>query len=209
MRRFFSLMAFALAGPLVSSPAVAADETQEPRQVFRVEIAGQIHRVPEGDPLPLQGTFTDPTVKITAEPFREFTYGGMSFRYPKQFTFEAEVEGDGNRNWTLSGNDFKIMAFVLPDDVSADAYAAAIVAQFGEENCTVSEFKSDLPGAEEQGTQIKVNVAGHAMTMDVIELPTEKGSRLLVLQDSPTAAGARSKEAQATMKELKATFQLQ
>jgi len=208
MRRFLSLMAFALVGPLASSPAVAADETQEPRLVFRVEIAGQTHRVPEGDPLPLQGTFTDPTLKITAEPFREFTYGGMSFRYPAQFTFEAEVGEEDAKNWTLSGNDCKIMAFDLAEKLSAAAYAAAIVEQFGAENCTVSEFKCDLPGAGEQGTRIKVHVVGHAMTMDVIELPTEKGSRLLVLQDSPTAAGARSKEAQATLKELKATFQL-
>ena len=53
------------------------------------------------------------------EPHRVFPYGGVAFRYPRAFTFEASLDDADLRSWTLSGNDFKVMYFVFAVRVTA------------------------------------------------------------------------------------------
>src|SRR6188508_2535975 len=92
----------------LGSGVYASDETREPPAKYRLEVDGKAYAIAEGEALKLTGTLTDPTVKLLVEPYREFAHGGVTFLYPRSFTFEADLQDADAKNWTLSGNDFKI-----------------------------------------------------------------------------------------------------
>src|SRR5690349_4597241 len=76
-----------------SQPASADDETKEPKLGFTVRVGSTELHLSEGDQLPAKGTFTDPSVSVTVDPERVFTHAGLSFAYPRNFSFEAELDG--------------------------------------------------------------------------------------------------------------------
>jgi len=189
-----------------SIAARAADENREPPLKYRCEVGGKIFTLADGEPLKLSGVGADPTITVRPEPFREFPYGGVKFRYPSNFTFEADTADAETKHWTLSGNDFKIMYFVIQDDVSDAQYVGAMVGQFGEEKCTQSKTSITLNKYQYAGTRLKVTIAGNSMTMDVFRVGSGKQTRLLVLQDNPDDAGKPSAEGRATLATLKKLF---
>lgn len=189
-----------------TSTVRAADENREPALKYRCEVGGRVFTLAEGEPLKLAGVGADPTITIRPEPFREFPYGDVKFRYPSHFTFEADTADADTKHWTLSGNDFKIMYFVIQDDVSDAQYVGAMVGQFGEDNCTQSETSITLNKQQYAGTRLKVTIAGNAMTMDVFRIGSGKQTRLLVLQDNPDDDGKPSAEGRATLAALEKSF---
>ena len=189
-----------------TSTVRAADENREPALKYRCEVGGRVFVITEGEPLKLAGVPGDPTITIRPEPFREFTYGDVKFRYPSHFTFEADTADADTKHWTLSGNDFKIMYFVIQDDVSDAQYVGAMVGQFGEDNCTQSKTSITLNKQQYPGTRLKVTIAGNAMTMDVFRIGSGKQTRLLVLQDNPDDDGKPSAERRATLAALEKSF---
>ena len=196
-----------LALPLINSAAVrAADESREPPLKYRCEVGGRVFTLAEGEPLKLAGVGADPTITIRPEPFREFPYGGVKFRYPSNFTFEADTADAETKHWTLSGNDFKIMYFVIQDDVSDAQYVGAMVGQFGEEKCTQSKTSITLNKQHYAGTRLKVTIAGNSMSMDVFRIGSGNQTRLLVLQDNPDDDGKPSAEGRATLAALEKSF---
>jgi hypothetical protein len=134
-------------------------------------------------------------MKLVAEPYREFGYGGVSFQYPRAFSFEADVKDRENKSWILSGNDFKIMYFLQGEKLTSDNYADEMIKQFGAKNAKKSAMTSDVLGGNRAGTRIDVTLAGHRMTLDILCGPFAEGTRVVVLQDSPKEAGQSSQEA--------------
>jgi hypothetical protein len=181
----------------------ANDETREPPAKYRLELEGKAHLLTEGEPLKLTGSFNNPTAKILPEPHREFTYGGVSFLYPRAFMFEADLSDPANKQWTLSGNDFKIMYFVMSQKVTPEQYARSTMKQLGEKNCKLSEVTTDLLGKKLPGTRLEATITGHRIIFDIFTLPATDGSRLLILQDNPDEAGRNSKEGQESVAVLK------
>jgi hypothetical protein len=197
---------FVLAMALVSSfGMVRADDTKEPPVKYRLEVDGKVYPAVEGEAVKITGTLMNPTVKIVAEPFREFGYGGVSFQYPRAFTFEADVKDRDYKSWILSGNDFKIMYFLLDEKTTPDSYADEMIKQFGQKNATKSAMKSDVLGGNRDGVRIDVTLAGHKMTMDILCVPFAGGTRVIVLQDAPKS-GQSSPEAKAALPVLKKTW---
>jgi hypothetical protein len=200
-------LGFSLALLLTTSATVrAADENREPALKYRCEVGGKIFTISEGEPLKLAGVGADPTITIRPEPFREFPYGGVRFRYPSHFTFEADTADADTKHWTLSGNDFKIMYFVIQEDVSDEQYVGAMVGQFGEDKCTQSKTSITLNKQKYAGTRLRVSIAGNAMTMDVFRIGSGKETRLLVLQDNSDDTGKPSAEGGATLTALEKSF---
>jgi hypothetical protein len=195
----------AVAIVLGSAGLLIADETIEPPAKYRLEVEGKSYPAVEGEAVKITGTLTNPTVKIVAEPYREFGYGGVSFQYPRAFTFEADVKDKDYKSWILSGNDFKIMYFLLNEKTTPDEYADEMIKQFGAKNATKSAMKSDLLGGNRDGARIDVTLAGHKMTMDILCVPFAGGTRVVVLQDSPKGAQA-SPEAKEALPVLKKTW---
>jgi len=188
---------------LAGSSPRTLDETREPPMKYRVDLDGKVFAIAEGESMKLDGTWTDPTIRIVADPHRRFSYGGVSFLYPRGFTFEADVDDPDSRSWILSGNDFTIMVFVLSGRITPEAYADSVAGRFGDENCKRSALPEDLLGRKIHGTRLDVRVVGHRLTIDVFALPAVEGTRLLVLQDSPDESGRESRESRETMAVLR------
>ena len=91
----------------------------------------------EGEPVPVARTFQDPRVTVRPEPHRLFPYGGVSFHYPRGFTFEADLDDPAARSWTLSGNDFKVLYFVFPVVITPQAHVEQLLETHGRANCRV------------------------------------------------------------------------
>jgi hypothetical protein len=191
----------------LAAAAPPADETREPPLRFRVQIGAASVTLAEGEPGALRGQFVDPVVSVTPEPFRVFELAGISFRYPRAFTFEADVEDPSLKSWTLSGNDLRIMCFALLEAVSPEAFARNLTSHFGPGAARVREPRAVLRLGKEtlDGVVVDVVVAKHRMTMSVYGIPGP-GHRILVLQDSPDESGRPSREAAGAVKELEASF---
>jgi len=199
--RAFAFLAVVLVSAVSSPPTL--DETREPPMKYRVEVDGKVFAMAEGESMKLDGTWIDPTIRIVADPHRQFSYGGVSFLYPRGFTFEADVDDADSRSWVLSGNDFTIMVFVLSGRITPEAYADSMADRFGDENCKLSPLPEDLLGKKIHGTRLDVKVVGHRLTVDVFALPSVEGTRLLVLQDSPEESGRASRESREAMAVLR------
>jgi hypothetical protein len=202
-------IALCLAFFVLAATLAGADETREPSLSVRLEIGGKALVLSEGEALRLDGTFTDPTVRLTVEPFRKFAYGGVSFSYPRGFTFEAEITDDGSKTWTLSGNDFKILYFAFASDLSTEAYVEALISRFGKETCRRSRAVMTLGGEEIKGLRLEVKLAALDLTIDAFRLPSPDGTtRLLSLQDSPDESGRHSAEARDALAVLQQSWRL-
>ena len=189
-----------------SALCFAIDETQEPPLKFTLVINGQQRELVLDKPVTLAGDYKDPKVVLRASANRLFTYGDITFQYPSSFTWEAELESENERTWTLSGNDFKIMYFILPDTLSVEAYSQAIAKQLGEGSTRISDTERTLDGQRLKGKLLFVKLAGTALTIEVYSLSAKAGSRLLVLQDSPPDNRASSKEAEGALAILSNSF---
>jgi len=187
----------------------AADESQEPQLKYVVTVGNQSVSVLEGETANVSGTFTNPNITLRADAVRVFPYQGISFQYPRFFTFEADVADPDYKGWTLSGTNLEIMYFVFGGRVTTHEYAQNVIEQFGADQCKVSNPNAEITFGEHtlSGTSLHVTVAGHNMTMDVYAVPSGGSqTKLLVLQDSLDEAGNHSSEAINTLDLLKASF---
>lgn len=185
---------------------LTTEEGREPPRKFTLEINGETHAVALDQPFKLEGVFENPELVLKASPTRLFPYGGVEFLYPAYFTWEADLEEGGIKTWTLSGNDFKIMYFVSPVSLSQEVYAAAMVEQFGREKVRTAEKERTLDGRVLKGKFLTIDLAGVFLIMEIYQLPSLSGSRLLVLQDSPPEDRACSEESEETLELLKSSF---
>ncbi|NUO50474.1 MAG: hypothetical protein HOV80_16590 [Polyangiaceae bacterium] len=198
-------------GPALSaatpSPKVPAqaDETTEPKLSFTVRVGSTELHLSEGDQLPAKGTFTDPSVSVTVDPERVFSHAGLSFAYPRNFSFEADLSDAHSHSWTLSGNDVKIMVFRFSTELSIDSFSKEIAEGFGP-SATISPISIQLGSTEYSGQRVRAKIATHAFTQDIFSLPAIKGKgRFLVLQDD---ASGNKPESQPTRALLAKTFRI-
>ena len=188
-------------------PVSAIDESLEPPLKYTLEINDHPQALVLNKPIKINGTFRDPKVVLKASSVREFTYGHMAFQYPAPFTWEAKVAAADKKTWILSGNDFKIMIFVLPNTLSVEAYSQAMAKKFGAGSTQISHSVRTLGAQKLNGNRLAVRLAGTTLNLEVYALPAESGARLLVLQDSPPKAGSTSKEGALALGLLAQSFQ--
>lgn len=188
-----------------------ADENAEPALKYSVKVGDKTVMMAEGETATVEGTFNNPTIKFTAEPYRVFPYQGVTFNYPRSFGFQAELEDPDSKTWTLSGNDFIIMYFVINASLTAADFADNMMSQFGPENTkVVNENASITLGQQElSGTSIRISIAEHSLAVDIYRVPSAEGTtRLLVFQDSLDDSGNGSKEKADAMRLIKSSFGL-
>lgn len=192
---------------VTTSPKTPAqeDETTEPKLSFTVRVGSTELRLSEGDQLPAKGTFTDPAVSVTVDPERVFTHAGLSFAYPRNFSFEADLSEPHSHSWTLSGNDVKIMVFRFSTELSIESFSKEIAEGFGP-SASISPISIQLGSTEYSGKRVRAKIATHAFTQDIFSLPAIKGKgRFLVLQDD---ADGNKPESQPTRALLAKTFRV-
>lgn len=198
---------------LLAATCFAADETKEPPQTFAVKLGDQTVKVLEGEPAKLTGSFTNPQLTITPDPYRVFPYQGVRFEYPRTYSFayEGNLGGVSEKLWTMSGDDVILMICLLKKKMTVTEFAEGLMDQFGRTNCMVVDSNARLTvGAHSiRGQTIRINIRNHRITQEVYDLPSAVGqTRLLVLQDEPTEKGEHSAEAKGVLETLKKSFQI-
>ena len=96
------------------SSVFASDESIEPPQRYTVKLNGVAHEVMLDDPITLKGQFNNPKFELSASNIRQFTYGDIEFDYPASLVWESDIDDQTEKSWTLTGNDFTFMYFILP-----------------------------------------------------------------------------------------------
>ena len=211
--RYFLLMIAVVMGQsvLAQNKTNRPDESKEPPLKYALRIGDKSIPITEGKTARVDGTFSNPEVTLTAQPHRVFPYRGISFKYPRAFTFEADLDDADYKNWTLSGNDFKIMYFVLNGRLTTGAFANNMVDQFGRENCEVQKALPLKFGNKKlSGTTLNATVVGNKMVTDIYRIPsTGAQTKLLVLQDNLDDSGNRSIEGKSTLQLIKQSSKLE
>jgi len=198
---------------LPSTSSAQEDESKEPPIKYILKVGDKSVPITEGESAKIEGKFTNPVVSLTAEPHRVFKFQGVTFKYPRSFTFEADLEDENVKNWTLSGNDFEIMYFVATAPLAVDEFVTNMTNQFGEENCKVTDpdAKITLGETELTGKTLEITIATHKIVMDTYHLPSAgERHRLLVFQDSmDEETGEHSQESKDTLDGIKKSFEIE
>lgn len=169
---------------LLGAALSTADETKEPRLELTLFVNGKPFSVELGRGQKITSDFKNPTIVVRAAATRRFSYGGISFEYPANFTWEAEVEGNAYKCWTISGNDSKIMYFVLGSEFTPELYAKGMVEQFGAKNTTTKTFSRGFGEISLEGKRVEAIVGEARIVQDAFSIPASANQwRLLVLQD--------------------------
>jgi len=192
-----------------SQTSGAADESVEPPMRYSIKVGEKTATLSESETIELEGNFANPKITVTAHPERVFPYQGVQFNYPRSFTFEADLEDQGAKSWTLSGKDFKILYFVLNASVSPAEFANTMIDRFGRENTRILNANATITLGQEKltGTSFQATITKHKMVMDVYRVPSRgPKTKLLVFQDSLDDLGNRSKEGQQALAEIKSSF---
>lgn len=198
-----------LAASCAADDIVDKDESQEPPLHYSLKVGEKSFPIREGETLQLDGTYSNPKVQLQAEEFRVFRFQKVSFKYPRHFTFEADLEDATSKSWTLSGNDFKIIVFSQAAKPSSRQFADNLIEQFGTANCRVvnANARIALGSHNLRGTSLKVKIASHQLAVDIYLIPTRGlDGRMLVIQDALDDAGKPSAEAAVAMKALQSSF---
>jgi hypothetical protein len=186
--------------------AAFASEDKEPEHGYTLYLNGRAIRVPPNENQVIRGTLVDPSIRLVPDRERRVTFGGLAFAYPSDFAFNADFSTVGARQWTLDGNDFVIMvqqwerAKVGPEELAIQlrlTYGKAVVRK---------PVSYRLNGQDYSGIRVTYEIAGSTLFQDVLGLPSERGSRLLILQG--LVEQEKGKEATRVMKLLDETLEV-
>ncbi len=83
--------------------------TNEPPLILFLETGGRTVPVAVDQPFPVDALQGGAPAALRLAPHREFQFGGLSFHYPRDFTFEVEPGDGGLLTWTLSGRDVSLI----------------------------------------------------------------------------------------------------
>jgi len=194
-----------------SSRSNAADESMEPPLIYFVKVGNETATLVEGQPSRINGLFTNPTVAITPDSSRVFPYQGVKFRYPKTFTFEADVDDPSSKTWVLSGSDIKITYSVYQATFSTKDLADSTLDALGRENSEIVDAQAKISLGQEKlaGTSLRTTLAGHKMQIDIYKVPSrDSETRILMFQDSLDELGNRSEEGRRVLAEIGSSFSI-
>jgi hypothetical protein len=189
-----------------------AQEDKEPPLIFSLESGGKKLPIEQDKPFTLDTVAGKTTCVLRVEPFRQFSYGGVSFRYPRDFGFEADFEQEGVKLWTLDGNDCVLMIQRYLDENDTDQvlknFISGLTAVYPKDGMKESACSIDLEGKAVKGTKINVTLAGQKLTQSCYPLKSGKDTVILVVQDSIKDDGTSSDDARKAEKLLRETFKL-
>jgi hypothetical protein len=189
-----------------ASDAAPASEDREPELGYTLHVNGQPFRLLPNENRVIEGSFANPSIRLVPDRERHFTYGGVAFAYPSDFAFDADFGTLGLRQWSLDGNDFVIMvmrwerAKMGPNELAIQlrlTYGKAV---------TRKPISYRFNGRSYEGIRVTFKVAGITLFQDVPGLPSERGSRLLVLQG--LVGHEKDKEATRVIKLLDETLEV-
>ena len=206
MIKFFRLACFTTLGLII--PSLAADQSKEPPLGYTLRIEGQNVRVEAGSETTIQGKFENPKVLLEPDTERHFTYAALDFRYPAYFAFKAEMETEGIRIWTLSGNSCVLMIqHYQAVEMTVEDFANALKDQYGK-SATVKPISRKFNNQTYNGLQVIAKLAGAKITQDVLPFNSKGGSRFLMIQQSDGDSDVSKAESGLVVKLLNTTLDI-
>ncbi|TGM54808.1 hypothetical protein EHQ91_07565 [Leptospira biflexa] len=189
-------------------PIFAIDESKEPQVQYTIEINGKEYDLTADVPKKINGSFQNLNLLLKAGKWKEFSYGGIQFVYFASFTWEADIQSDSEKTWVLSGNDFKIMYFVLPEPITMEDYVESFSERMGKENTQILETNDRFGNVSYTGKKLFVKLAGVDLVYEIYFIPTKEGSRILIFQDSPESTDKMSQEKIQMMDQIRKNFKI-
>lgn len=179
---------------VILSPFLVADDAVEPPIIYTLQVGDEKIRTTANNEVKLQGVFENPTMKIVPDEQRLFNYAGISFQYPKYFSFEADFTEEGVKIWSLDGNDNVIMVQHFPDqEISLNELVQSTLDIVGRQTKT-QKVNYTFNNHKLEGTRLLINIAGITIYQDVCKLPSKGGARFLIIQDMPASEKVSDKE---------------
>lgn len=186
-------------------------EKVEPPLEFVLEVDGKSQPLELGKIFSIKGVSEKSALKLTLKPDRYFEKAGVRFRYPKEYTFEADLEDPAEPNWTLSGNDNKIMLFkskALADHATERKnFENELLEGFGSKNVKISKASIALQGRELSGTRFDIDYQGTHIRQDYFSFAHGDFNFILGIQDCPKENGQTTAGTAMATKLLAESFQ--
>ena len=199
--KLFTTFLFLLAWSLLT-----ASEKEEPPLGYTLVLDEKTIRLAPGKEIQIKGLFENPKATLIPDKERLFTYGGITFKYPANFSFEADFKTEGVKIWSLDGNDFVIMVQHYETlKMTPKSFSEELRESYGTGTKTESRSYS-FNGQKYSGVRVHLTLAGTKLIQDVLALPTQRGSRLLVLQDSPPEEKVSEDESKLVLRLLDETL---
>lgn len=174
---------------------LASGQTEEPPQRYFIEQGDEKIPVELDKPFSVEGAGRT-ELKLSLRPSRLFPHAGLEFEFPAGFSFEAMVDEESG-NWTLEGEQCMVIVVELPDEeMEHHEMAESIATGFDEagEEAEYADVRVKLADMTLGGTELRVKLDDYVFAYDVWSIPTEGGSRFLVLQDGLDESGEHSEE---------------
>ncbi|MGE3806498.1 MAG: hypothetical protein AB7K24_17665 [Gemmataceae bacterium] len=199
-----------VAVPQLAGQAPKKKETKEPPQIFYLEFNGKKIPVELDKPIKTDAFGGANAVTLRVEPYRVFPYGGLSFHYPREYSFEVSIE-DEVSSWTLDGTDCILMVHRFHAEIghqeAVDAVETQLLAAYKKHKIKKSAVKLNIRGKEIKGRSIVVElVEGVSIRQDLYSFPAGKSAVILIIQDSPGDDGKPSADWTRAVKLLGETF---
>lgn len=195
-----------LVGVCLAAPPDVDPESIEPPLGYSLQVGKESITLREGQQVQLTGTFVNPQLKLSSDDFRTFPYAGLSFRYPKDFSFEADFTNANLRQWSLDGQNCVILIQVLKTSLTVSEFADSLTDQYGKQNCRVTDVSINLGEHKLKGKRIQAKLVMQTLIQEAFLLPSSADTKLLLLQDSPKDDGTPSDERKRLGKLLTETF---
>ena len=189
---------------VVSALAQSGVDQSRPVLKLNVVIDGKQFSINDGDTL----HYDSKSIVVTSSKYMTFDYEALSFDFPKHFSCDFEQD-NAYKNWTLDGDDFVIMYFVLDVQVGTDVFVKEMIDKFGKKNCTISDRRTRLGSIDLSGKRLNITMAGVKLTYDIFSLNAKDGkTHYLAFQDTKGDDGSESLEGLETLDVLNKTIKL-
>jgi len=185
---------------------------QEPPLLLYLESNGKRIPIELDKPFGIEALSGGKTATLRAEPFRVFPFAGLSFRYPRGYSFEAKLENAGVSLWTLTGNDFVIMVQQYPATRNHAAIRQTVtngmIKAYGGAKTREVDTKLELDGAVLHGRRLEFNLAETLLHQELFSFAAGDSSVVLLLQDTPDQNGKPSPDRISTEKMLRESLRI-
>ena len=179
-------------------------DPKRPVMKLDVVIDGKQFSIDDGDTL----KYDSKSIIVRTSKYMTFDNEALTFDFPKHFSCDFEQD-EAYKNWTLDGNNFVIMYFVLDVQVGIDVFIKEMVDKFGKKNCTLSDRRTRLGNIDLTGKRINISLVGVKLSYDVFDVKTNDGkTHYLAFQDTKDDDGSESAEGLETLDILNKTLKL-
>lgn len=187
-----------------SSLGQSSADPKRPAMKLEVIIDGKQFSIDDGDTI----RHDSKSIIVRTSKYMTFDNEALTFDFPKHFSCDFE-QAEAYKNWTLDGNDFVIMYFVLDVQVGMEVFVKEMVDKFGKKNCILSDRRTRIGNVDLTGKRININLVGVKLTYDIFDLKTNDGrTHYLAFQDTKEDDGSESQEGLETLDVLNKTLKL-